>query len=152
MYVTCANIFISLIFLNLFLRYVNYWIIRKLSIDLAEHDVQRANNGDYVGEEVLRPDVLQTRQMRKARRFDLASIRLATAVADEINAEFAFRRLDGGVRRSWRHLETLGVQFEVMNKRLHASLHLLASRGHDLGIVASYFSFGHLIQTLVDDT
>lgn len=33
-------------------------IVKKLSINLAEYDVQRANDGDYVGEEVLGSNVL----------------------------------------------------------------------------------------------
>ncbi|KYN10726.1 hypothetical protein ALC57_17333 [Trachymyrmex cornetzi] len=90
--------------------------------------------------------------MSEAWRFDLAPIRFAAAIANEVNAELALRCLDGGVRRSRWHLETLGEQFEVMDKRLHAALHLLPPRWHNLGVIASYFSLWHLIQALVDDT
>ncbi|KYQ47097.1 hypothetical protein ALC60_13843 [Trachymyrmex zeteki] len=90
--------------------------------------------------------------MSEAWRFNLAPIRFAAAIANKINAELALRCLDGGVRRSWWHLETLGEQLEVMYKRLHAALHLFSPRWHNLSVIASYFSLWHLIQALVDDT
>ncbi|KYM93835.1 hypothetical protein ALC62_15536 [Cyphomyrmex costatus] len=90
--------------------------------------------------------------MSKAWCFDLAPIRFAAAIANEVNAELAFRCLDSSVRSSRWHLETLGEQLKVMDKRLHATLHLFPSRWHNLGVIASYFSLWHLIQALVDDT
>jgi len=90
--------------------------------------------------------------MSEAWRFDLAPIWFAAAIANEVNAELALRCLDGGVRRSRWHLETLSEQLEMMDKCFHAVLHLLPPRWHNLGIIASYFSLWHLIQALMDNT
>jgi hypothetical protein len=67
--------------------------------------------------------------MREAGRADLAAVGLVGAVGDEIDAELALRRLDGGIGLAGRHVEALGVELEVMDQRFHRALHLAARGG-----------------------
>src|SRR6185369_17667482 len=64
------------------------------SIDLAEHDVERAQDGRDVGQQVPLAHEFHGLKVRKARRTDLALVGLVGAVGDEIDAELALRRLD----------------------------------------------------------
>lgn len=90
-------------------------------------------------------------QVGEAGRFDLASIRLAGSIRNEINAEFALRRLDGSVRRSRRHLISLCEQFEVMDERLHRVFHFGTRRRRYLCVIGFYFARRHLVQALEND-
>src|SRR5207244_6757731 len=56
-------------------------------IDLSEHDVERAQDRRDVGEQMATADVIHRLQMRKARRADLAFVRLVGAVRDQVDAE-----------------------------------------------------------------
>ena len=73
-------------------------------------------------------------QMGEARRADLAAIRLVGAVRDQIDAELALRRLDGGIDLAGRHVEALGVELEVMDERFHRALHVAARGRRDLAV------------------
>ena len=62
--------------------------------------------------------------MEEARRANLAAVRPRAAVADQVHAEFALRRLDGGVCLARGPLKP--SDNEVVDERLHARLHVLA--------------------------
>ncbi len=53
--------------------------------------------------------------MREPWRLDLAAVRLVGAVRDEVDAELALGRLDGGVGGAGRHVVALAVQLEVVD-------------------------------------
>src|SRR5262249_38348931 len=78
------------------------------SIDLAEHDIDRSEDGGHVGEHVASHEKIHRLQVREARRADLAFVRLVAAVRDQVHAELAFGRLDRGVDFALRHVEALG--------------------------------------------
>ncbi len=73
-------------------------------------------------------------QMREARRAQLAAVGLVSAVRDEIDAELALRRFDGGVNLAGRHVVALCVELEVVDQRFHRALHGVALRRHDLAV------------------
>ena len=72
--------------------------------------------------------------MREARRAELAAVGLVGAVGDQIDAELALRRLDGGVNLAGRHVVAFGVELEVVDQRFHRALHRAALRRHDLAV------------------
>ena len=70
--------------------------------------------------------------MRKARRADFALVGLVGAVGDQEHAEFALGRFDRGVDFAGRHMETFGIELEVMDQRFHRLFHLATLRRHHL--------------------
>ena len=88
-------------------------------IDLSEYDVERAQNGGDVGQQVAPADVIHRLQMGKSRRADLAFVRLVAAVGDEIHPELALRGLDCGVDFAGWYVKALGIELEVMDQRFH---------------------------------
>src|SRR6266849_5617176 len=77
-------------------------------------------------------DEVHRLQMREAWRADLALVGLVGAVGDEIDPELALRRLDRGINLAGRHMDTFGIELEVMDQRLHRALHLATPRRRDL--------------------
>src|ERR1700687_4209473 len=59
------------------------------SIDLAEHDVERADDRRDVGQHVAAADHVHGLQMGETRRPDLALVGLVGAVGHEVDAELA---------------------------------------------------------------
>jgi hypothetical protein len=55
-------------------------------------------------------------EMRERRWPDFTAIRPVAAVGDEVDAEFPFRRLDGGVDLAWRHVKALAVKLEMLDR------------------------------------
>ena len=53
---------------------------------------------------------------------DLAAVRLAGSVGHQVDAELALGRLDSRVGGPRRYLESLRVQLEVVDQRLHRRL------------------------------
>src|SRR5262249_17892612 len=107
----------------------------RSSVDLPEHDIDRAENGRHVGQHVAAAQKVHRLQMGKARRADLALVRLVGAVRDQVDAELALGRFDRGVNFARRYMITLGVKLEVMDQRFHRALHLFAFWRHYLVIV-----------------
>src|ERR1017187_766089 len=70
----------------------------RSSIDLAEHDIDRADDRDEVRDEVANRHFRQRLQVDEARRPHVEAIWLVRPVRDEVEAELALRRLDRGVR------------------------------------------------------
>ena len=63
-----------------------------LSIHLAEHNVQSANNGHGVGQHVTARDFIHSRQVGESGRLDLASVRFRGAVGNDVHAKLALER------------------------------------------------------------
>src|SRR5258705_12638757 len=80
------------------------------SIDLSKHDVERAEDGRDVGEQMAAADEIHRLQMGKARRADLALVGLVGAVGDQIDAELALRRLDRGVDLAGGGVGAFGIE------------------------------------------
>src|SRR3569623_3605584 len=105
------------------------------SVHLAEHDVEGAKDGGDVGQQVALADEVHRLQMRETRRADLALVRLDGAVGDEIDAELALRRFNGGVDFASRNVNAFGVELEVVDQRFHRALHLATARRRDLVVL-----------------
>src|SRR5689334_13019583 len=73
------------------------WAPAPSPIDLPEHDIERAEHGGYVGQQMAAADEVHRLQMRKAGRADLALVGFVAAVGDQVDAELALRRLDRGI-------------------------------------------------------
>src|SRR5919112_6131956 len=71
-----------------------FTIYYSLTIYLPEHDVQRADDGDHVGDEVADAHLPQRLEVDEARRPDADAVRAARAVRDEVAADFALRPLN----------------------------------------------------------
>src|SRR5450631_2809142 len=111
------------------------WAASPSPVDLSEHDIERTKNRGHVGQQMAATDKIHRLQMRKAGRADLAFVGLVAAVGDEVDAELALRRLDRGVDLAGGNVEAFGVEFEVMDQRLHRTLHLAAARRKDFVVL-----------------
>src|SRR5262249_20622837 len=131
------------------------WAGSPSPVDLSEHDVERAEDGGDVGEQMAFADVVHRLQMRKARRADLALVRLVGAVGDEIDAKLTLGGFDRGIDLAGRHVNTFGVELEVMDQRFHRALHLAAARWRDLVVLDDNrplpFGFAKLLDALLHD-
>src|SRR3954468_14472428 len=78
-------------------------------IDLSEHDIERAEDGRDVGQQMAFADVMHCLQMGKARRADLALVRLVGAISDQEDAELAFGRFNRNIDLARRDMEPFGV-------------------------------------------
>src|SRR5512135_1774267 len=67
------------------------------SVDLAENNVDRAEDRGDVREHVAAREEIHRLQVREARRANLALVGPVAAVGDEVHAELALGRLDRGV-------------------------------------------------------
>src|ERR1039457_1684056 len=97
---------------------------QRSSIDLPEHDVHRADDGDGVGDHVPARHLVERRKMNKARRPDLQAIRLVGAVAHDVDAKLAFGMLDRRIRLAFGHAEALGEELEMVDQVFHPRLHV----------------------------
>src|ERR1700681_50240 len=111
------------------------WAAAPSPVDLSEHDVERAEDGGDVGQQMALADEIHRLQMRKARRADLALVGFVAAVGDQVDAELALRRLDRDVDFAGRHVDAFGVKLEVMDQRFHRALHLATARRRNLVVV-----------------
>src|SRR5277367_3132971 len=93
-------------------------------IDLAEHNVERAEDRADVGQHVLAAQKIHRLKMREAGRAKFDAVGLVRAVGYQINAELALGRLDRRIDLACRDLVALGIELEVMDQRLHRPLHL----------------------------
>ena len=81
-----------------------YCFKKNLSVNLTEHDIHGANDGDNVGQHVVSADVVHQGKVEEARRLDLAPIGLAAPVRDQVDAKLALWCLDSCVGGSSRDL------------------------------------------------
>src|SRR3546814_12708645 len=76
---------------------ISDWSSDVCSSDLTEHDVDRTQHGGDVRQHVSTTQKIHGLQMRETRRAYLALVRLVGAVGDEIDAELALGRFNGGI-------------------------------------------------------
>src|SRR5690606_19628715 len=106
-----------------------------LTVDLAEHDVLGADDGDGIGEHVAARHDVERLQVGKARSADLHAIRLVAAVGNHVDAEFALGVLDPRINLAGRDVHAFGEQLEVVDEVFHTRLHAFARRRSDLVVV-----------------
>src|SRR5262249_40774432 len=94
-----------------------------LAVDLAEHDIEGAQNGGDVGQHVAAVQKVHGLEMRKARRPDLAAVGPIAAIRDQVDPELTLGRLDGSVDLAGGNMEALGVELEVVDQRFHGAFH-----------------------------
>src|SRR3954463_5576651 len=74
--------------------YSPFTIDHLLTVYLPEHDVERADDCDHVGDEVADAHLPERLKVYEARRTDAHAIRAARAVAHQITAYLALRAFD----------------------------------------------------------
>src|SRR5690606_18494657 len=104
------------------------------AIDLAEHDVERAEDRGHVGKLVAAAQEIHRLKMREPGRPQLAAVWSVAAIGDEVDAERALRRLDGRIHFTGVHVIAFRVELEMMDQRFHPALHLASLRRHDLAV------------------
>src|SRR5262249_26925065 len=85
------------------------------AIDLAEHDVERADDRRDVRQHVPAGQEIHRLQVGERRRPDLALVGAIGAVGDQIDAELPLRRLDRGVDLAGGHVMALAVELEMVD-------------------------------------
>src|SRR6185295_10046731 len=102
-----------------------------LAIDFAEHDVDRAQDRDQVGDEVVLADLGHDGEVDEARSPHLAARGDLRAVADDVEAKLAAGILDGRVGLAHRGLDLAQVR-RVLPRRqaVHRLLDDLAGLDH----------------------
>ncbi len=114
-------------------------------------EIHRPNDRHRIRQQMAPRDLIETAEMRKPRRPDLAPVRPLTAVANHIHAHLPLGRLDGRIRLPGRDGVALCEQQKMVDQRLHILLHRRAGRGRDLIVLDAHRAWRHLIQALMDD-
>src|SRR5262245_53195891 len=104
------------------------------AVHLAEHDVDRADDGDRVGEHGAGQDRLEDREIAEGRRADAAAVAVRSALGDEVVAELAARVLDAEVALARLALE--GEVAHVLRHDLAALRHLVDRLAQDANALA----------------
>mmetsp|Transcript_4758 Transcript_4758/g.11747 ORF Transcript_4758/g.11747 Transcript_4758/m.11747 type:complete len:443 (+) Transcript_4758:85-1413(+) len=123
-----------------------------LAIHLTEDDVLRTDDSNDISQHVLFCHKIESAQVHETRRANSAPVRTVRAIRHQVHAKLALWRLHRRVRLAWRHVESLGVQLEVVDQALHRVLHLRARRRRHLAVVRLDHPLGHLVQALHDDS
>src|SRR5687767_356750 len=71
-------------------------------VDLAEHDVLGADDGDGIGDHVAARHLVERGEVREAGGADLEPVGFVGAVGHEIDAELALGRLDRRIDLAFR--------------------------------------------------
>src|SRR5215468_6913237 len=74
----------------------------SLAVYLTQNNVQRADNGDHVGDQVPANHFVERLQIDKRRRPNTHTIGLRAAVADNVITQDAFGAFDGVINLPWR--------------------------------------------------
>src|ERR1700683_1703784 len=110
-------------------------------IDLAEHNVERAEDCADVGQHVLAAEKIHRLKMREAGCAKFDAVWLVRTVGHQINAELALGRFNCGVNLTSRHLIALGVELEMVDQRLHGPFHFSPSGRRDFAVVRHHGPF-----------
>lgn len=122
-------------------------IVKKLT----KHQIHCSNDCHRISQQVTLGDCVETTQVSKARCTNVHTVWPLASVTDNVHAHLALWCLNGGVRVAWWDDVSLGVQKEVVDKRLHVLLHCGTRRRGDLVVLDLDGTGGYLVDTLVDD-
>ncbi len=73
----------------------------------------------------VRGDAEERLKIDEGRRPHLHAERLRRSVADDVEAEFSFRALDGRIDLAFRYVEAIGGEIEMLDQGLHRAMHAL---------------------------
>lgn len=122
-----------------------------LPVNLTEHKIHGADNGNSVSEQVATRHLVEAAQVCETGSANLAPVGPLGAVRDDEDTHLTLGGFDAAIGLSRRNGVTLGVEQEVVDEGLHVLLHGGAGRRGDLVVFDLDGAGGHLVQTLVDD-
>jgi hypothetical protein len=122
-----------------------------LPIHLTKHQIHGSNDSHRIRQQMPPRNLIEARQVGKARRPDFTPIRPLATVRNEEDAHLALGRFDSAVGFAGRHGVALAEEQEMVDQCLHVLLHGGARRGCDLVVFDLDRAGGHLIQALVDN-
>src|SRR5215468_8793584 len=103
----------------------------SLAIHIAEDDVDGANAGDDVRDDLPFNKFRKRLQINKRRGAEMATQRLWRAIAGDEATKLATRRFHGDVGLAGRRRKTLSENLEVVDECFHLRLHFFALRWND---------------------
>src|SRR3954454_18517772 len=107
----------------------------SLSIHFPEYWVDAADDRDEIGDQAADGHHRQRLEVDERWGTNVAAVGLAGAIADDVEADLALRRLDAGVDLTDRRLEALADELEVVDQSLHARRQLGARWQSVLAII-----------------
>lgn len=122
-----------------------------LAVDFSEDDVDRADDGDDVGEEAAYGEDFEGFEVHEGAGAFVPAVGAVGAVSDDIEAEFSFRSFDSGVGFSGGGSEPFGVEFEVVDDALHGVVELVSGRGGDFSVEGVVGAAGEAVDGLAED-
>src|SRR6185312_9831436 len=125
------------------------WSEEGSSVDFPQHNVDRPDDGDHVGNQPAFAHLLQSLERGERWVAHVDAIRLGGAVADNVVAHLAARRLHCLVDLSGGNGEAFGDDLEVVDERLHLRLHVLAIGQNDFRSVGLDGAFRHAVERLL---
>merc|ERR1711953_841721 len=90
-------------------------------------------------------------KMCKSGSLDLTPVWSRSSVGNEVDTKFTLGCFYCGIGGSSRNLESLCIQFKVMNQGLHRSLHFSSGWWNTFSIIRSDVAFRHSVQALFND-
>src|SRR6516162_7675898 len=98
-------------------------ICMALAVHLAKNDVNRADAGDDIGDDLAFHDFWKRLQIDERRRTEVAAERFGRTVAGDEASEFSARRFDCDVGLAGCGRKSFGENLEVIDERFHLRLH-----------------------------
>src|SRR5688572_2939944 len=103
---------------------------KALPINLSQNDIQRSNNRHNVRHHFTFRHHRQRGKIHKARPAEMHAARSWSTVRFHINTQLAFRGLDRVINLAGGYVESFSDDQEMMNQRVHVTLHRFAIRQH----------------------
>src|SRR5947199_6910389 len=90
-------------------------LLRASAIHFSHHDIDAAENYHHVSDGVAEAEVFQNRQVDETWRAHTITIRVGSAIADQIETEFSFRRFYSSVLFAHRRTKVAKLHFMIHN-------------------------------------
>src|SRR5437899_363843 len=107
---------------------------KRLPIYLSQHDIHAAEDDDDIGYGLAEAHIFQDGQIDKARWTDAVAIRVRCSIANEVEAQLAFRRFDSPVRFTDFWAEPAQLRFRIHDR---------AGRQSRDGLLQDFQRFAH---------
>src|ERR1700722_5633408 len=121
---------------------------QRLAVDLAQHDIDRSDDGDDIGEETAFAHGFECLQSCESWIAHMNAVGFGGAVRDDVVVHHAVRRFNRAGRLTCWNTKAFGHNLEVMDEGLHLGLHLLAIRQNDLRRIRDDVSLRKTIESL----